>query len=92
MKMEQELLNLIPKVVIAAYQKIESSGFECFLVGGSVRDIIIKRNVKDWDLTTNATPEEILKLFPETFKLLDQDHVFFTFTSMEAELFSRDLS
>lgn len=38
---------------------------EIFVVGGAVRDLIIGREVKDWDLTTNLQPEEILKLFPK---------------------------
>jgi len=37
------------------------------LIGGCVRDLLIGREPKDWDITTNATPEEIQKLFPETF-------------------------
>jgi len=38
---------------------------EIYVVGGAVRDLIIGRVVKDWDLTTNLPPEEILKLFPK---------------------------
>lgn len=38
---------------------------EIFVVGGAVRDLILGREVKDWDLTTNLPPEEILKLFPK---------------------------
>lgn len=38
---------------------------EIFVVGGAVRDLLLGREVKDWDLTTNLVPEEILKLFPK---------------------------
>lgn len=41
--------------------------FECYVVGGAVRDLILKKDVKDWDFTTNATPEQIQKIFPESF-------------------------
>ncbi len=47
--------------------KIGKAGFEVALVGGGVRDVMAGKNISDWDLTTNATPEEILKLFPKAF-------------------------
>lgn len=40
--------------------------FLAYLVGGCVRDNLIGREPKDWDITTNATPEEIISLFPKT--------------------------
>ncbi len=58
---------MIPEEVLVIYKKIEASSFEVFFVGGSVRNLLLKRDVKDWDLTTNATPEEILKIFPNGF-------------------------
>jgi tRNA nucleotidyltransferase (CCA-adding enzyme) len=45
----------------------EKSGFEIYIVGGIVRDLMLNRPLIDWDFTTNATPEEILKLVPESF-------------------------
>lgn len=41
--------------------------FEAYLVGGCVRDVLLKKKPKDWDITTNATPQEIQKLFPNSF-------------------------
>ncbi|MCX6712499.1 MAG: hypothetical protein NT041_02330, partial [Candidatus Vogelbacteria bacterium] len=41
-------------------------GFLAYLVGGCVRDSLIGRKPKDWDIATNATPEQIISLFPTT--------------------------
>jgi len=57
----------IPTEVSRVKQTLENAGFEAFLVGGCVRDLIRGTKPKDWDVTTNATPEEILGLFPHTF-------------------------
>src|SRR3989344_385314 len=46
---------------------LSNAGFESFAIGGSVRDTLMGRNTKGWDFTTNAAPEEILKLFPDSF-------------------------
>jgi len=48
-------------------QTLESGGFEAYVVGGAVRDLLTKTEVKDWDFTTDATPEEIQKLFPDSY-------------------------
>lgn len=58
--------NLIPDYVTHVTNILEKAGFEAFLVGGCVRDLILGREVKDWDLTTNATPEQIIPLFEKT--------------------------
>ncbi len=59
--------NGIPKEVRAAAAILENAGFEAFLVGGCVRDLILGISPKDWDLTTNAKPEQIQELFPNSF-------------------------
>lgn len=46
---------------------LEKAGFEVAIVGGAVRDILAGVEVVDWDLTANATPQEILKLFKKAF-------------------------
>ncbi|MEK7112215.1 MAG: hypothetical protein AAB875_02705, partial [Patescibacteria group bacterium] len=48
-------------------EKFEKAGYEIYIVGGAVRDVLTGRPVEDWDFTTNATPEEILKIFPDGF-------------------------
>ena len=45
----------------------QDAGYEIYTVGGCVRDLIMNRPTKDWDFTTNAKPEEILRLFPDGF-------------------------
>ena len=57
----------IPKEIIAVAKTLEKSGFEAYLIGGCVRDLLLDKKPKDWDFTTNATPEEIMKIFPNTF-------------------------
>ena len=56
----------IPKEIHDIVKTLENKGFEAFLVGGCVRDILMNREPKDWDLTTNAKPEEIILTFDET--------------------------
>src|ERR1051326_8090197 len=46
---------------------LNKAGFEAYAVGGCVRDTLLERQPTDWDVTTNATPEEIQKLFPDNF-------------------------
>lgn len=61
------MVQNIPKEVIATCFLLEEAGFEAYIVGGAVRDLLLERPVDDWDFTTNAQPEEIQKLFPEHF-------------------------
>jgi tRNA nucleotidyltransferase (CCA-adding enzyme) len=58
--------NLIPNYVTHVTSTLENAGFEAYLVGGCVRDLIIGRSPKDWDITTNAKPEQIIGLFEKT--------------------------
>ncbi|OGM22074.1 hypothetical protein A2961_04870 [Candidatus Woesebacteria bacterium RIFCSPLOWO2_01_FULL_39_21] len=57
----------LPEEVIKIYKKIENNGYEVYIVGGAVRDLLTGRPVIDWDFTTNATPEDILKIFKDSF-------------------------
>jgi len=57
----------IPEEVSRITKTLEKSGFEAYLVGGCVRDIFLGKKPKDWDITTNASPEKIISLFKETF-------------------------
>lgn len=57
----------IPTPVGEVLEGLEASGFEAYLVGGCVRDLLVGREPKDWDITTNAKPEEIQEIFPDSF-------------------------
>ena len=57
----------IPQEVSQVTQTLQKAGFEAYLVGGCVRDIISGKKPKDWDVTTNAKPDQITSLFPKTF-------------------------
>lgn len=56
----------IPEEVVNIVETLEKGSFEAYLVGGCVRDLFLGRTPKDWDVTTNATPEDIQGLFPKT--------------------------
>lgn len=53
----------VSKKAMVVFQLLEQKGFEAYLVGGCVRDSLVGRTPKDWDFTTNATPEEITDVF-----------------------------
>ena len=57
----------LPATVIKIADTLEQAGFEAYLVGGCVRDLLLGGEPKDWDFTTNAKPEEIVGLFEETY-------------------------
>ncbi len=44
---------------------LNGAGFQAFLVGGCVRDVLLKREPADYDIATSATPDQVLKLFPD---------------------------
>lgn len=57
----------IPKEVSHVTETLKNKGFKAFLVGGCVRDLLLGRTPKDWDVTTDAIPEEIISAFEHTF-------------------------
>ncbi|QQG47829.1 MAG: HD domain-containing protein [Candidatus Woesebacteria bacterium] len=60
------IINL-PAEVTKILEKFQDAHFEIYVVGGAVRDLLMGRKVDDWDFTTNATPLEIQKIFPESY-------------------------
>ncbi|MCR4822238.1 MAG: HD domain-containing protein [Treponema sp.] len=53
----------IPDILKKLDKIFTENGFEAYLVGGAVRDILLGKKESDWDITTNARPEEIMKIF-----------------------------
>ncbi|TCJ05480.1 CCA tRNA nucleotidyltransferase [Cytobacillus praedii] len=59
--MKEPFLSAIPLLT-----KIEDEGYEAYFVGGSVRDVLLGREIDDVDIATSATPQEIQAIFPKT--------------------------
>ena len=57
----------LPKNVKKIIESLNEHGFEGFAVGGCVRDSLLKKTPKDWDITTDALPVDMKKIFKKTF-------------------------
>jgi tRNA nucleotidyltransferase (CCA-adding enzyme) len=53
----------VPPIVKAVLRKLKDAGFEAYVVGGAVRDLVMDRNAADWDVATSASPETVISLF-----------------------------
>ena len=58
---------LVSNNAIRVTQSLQEAGFKAFLVGGAVRDLLLGIKPKDFDIATNATPEEVKRLFRRAF-------------------------
>lgn len=85
---------VLPAKVTNLMEKFEKAGAEIYIVGGAVRDLIIGREIYDWDFATNLTPEEMQKLFPKngfynnefgTFRIVGKDKEVFEVTTYRSE-------
>ena len=54
---------IIPQHALTVVERLERYGYEAYVVGGCVRDSLMGRSPKDWDVCTNALPEEVLRVF-----------------------------
>jgi UDP-N-acetylglucosamine pyrophosphorylase/tRNA nucleotidyltransferase/poly(A) polymerase len=57
---------MIPVEIKEILEKIESHGYEAYIVGGAVRDLYMNRPVSDWDIASNARPETVKSIFDKT--------------------------
>lgn len=57
----------IPKEAICIIDTIEKAGYEAYIVGGCVRDLLMGRTPHDWDITTSAKPEQVKEVFRRTY-------------------------
>ena len=56
----------LPDTLEDILTQLARNGFQAFLVGGCVRDLLLNKVPKDWDIATNAQPQEIQQIFPES--------------------------
>ncbi|MBL8021590.1 MAG: poly-A polymerase [Leptospirales bacterium] len=67
---QADLLRSLPENIqsdiATVHGQLNAKGFECFLVGGCVRDLLLNKPIKDLDFTTNAEPTEVQKIFKRT--------------------------
>lgn len=61
------MITKIPLPVKNVIETLQKAGFEAYAVGGCVRDLILDREPKDWDITTDATPDKVMEIFPDSF-------------------------
>lgn len=85
---------VLPDKVLKITRKFSDAEAEIYVVGGAVRDLLLGREVKDWDFTTNLTPDNIQKLFPKnsfynniygTFSIVSKDKEIFEVTTYRTE-------
>ena len=57
------------EAAIKIIKQLHSEGFEALLAGGCVRDMLLGRTAKDYDVATNATPREVIRLFKRTITI-----------------------
>ena len=56
----------IPKEVLQIAEILKQNGYNAYLVGGCLRDLVMERTPNDWDVATNAHPDEVNALFPDS--------------------------
>lgn len=59
----------LPDYVYEIMQLLIKNNYECYLVGGAIRNYLLNYKIKDYDLTTNATPQEMIKVFHDYPKI-----------------------
>lgn len=57
----------IPYYIVYVLKKLVAAEYEAYVVGGPVRDVLLNKDPNDWDVTTNATPEQIQAIFTDNF-------------------------
>ncbi len=56
--------------ILDIHKELVKNSFDCFLVGGCIRDLISKKDPKDFDLVTNATPDQIIRIFKKRARMV----------------------
>jgi len=82
--------SLLSNAALRTIDGLQKAGFEAYIVGGAVRDLLLDRNPKDFDVATDATPEEVNRIFRRSriigrrFRLV---HVMFGDETIEVSTF-----
>jgi poly(A) polymerase len=63
---------MLKRFATSIVQILRQHGFQAYLVGGCVRDLLLQREPKDYDVATNATPAQVMRIFPETYAVGEQ--------------------
>ena len=58
--------HLIHPLAIEVCRVLNEHNYQAFIVGGCVRDLLLGQQPKDWDITTDASPQRVLEIFPKT--------------------------
>ncbi|MFZ0952204.1 MAG: CCA tRNA nucleotidyltransferase, partial [Candidatus Sulfotelmatobacter sp.] len=58
---------MLKEFAISIIQTLRQQGFQAYLVGGCVRDLLLKREPADYDVATSATPAQVMEVFPDTY-------------------------
>jgi len=58
---------MLKEFAISIIQTLRQEGFQAYLVGGCVRDLLLKREPADYDVATSATPARVMEIFPDTY-------------------------
>ncbi len=58
---------MLKDFAISVVRTLRDHGHQAYLVGGCVRDLLLGRDPADYDVTTDATPAEVMRIFPETY-------------------------
>jgi len=57
------------EAAVEILKALRAAGFEAYLAGGCVRDLLLGREPEDYDVATSATPDIVLDMFPRTFSV-----------------------
>ena len=61
--LEKVIDQNIPEQIKSAIQILNQNHFEAYLVGGSIRDFLLQKKPKDFDIASNAKPDQVLNVF-----------------------------
>ena len=59
--------GMLKDFAISIAKTLRQRGFQAYLVGGCVRDLVLGREPKDYDVTTDALPRQVMEIFPKTY-------------------------